>query len=47
MKDEINDPIEKSFSVKFFRSVVLFICRLGEEGEGEGGGVRRGESRRQ
>ena len=37
MKDEINDPIEKSFGVKFFsRSVVLFICRLRGEGVFEG-----------
>ena len=41
MKDEINDPIEKSFRVKFFRNAVLFICQL-EQGGGGGGGGRGG-----
>ena len=49
VKDEINVPIEKSFRVKFFRSVVLSICGLGVGvGGGLGGGcLQRGESRRQ
>ena len=36
VKDKINDPIEKSFRVNFFRNIVLFIFRWGE-----GGGGRR------
>ena len=45
VKDEINDLTEKSFRVKFSRSVVLFICPLGREGGEVFEGGRAGGSK--
>ena len=46
VKDEINNPIEKSFSfrVKFVRNGVLFICRLGSGERAGGGGFEGGRA---
>ena len=44
VKDEINDLIENSYRVKFFRNIVLFICRLGEGGGGGAGGEQAAAS---